>query len=754
MGRASTTATDTLGDIADPLSGPGSSPDETWCDWRVLLPVPLAGGFDYLGPPGLAAGTIVAVPLGARVLPGVVWARGDGHVAREKLKPIQGVFDAPALPEISRRFVDWIADYTLSPPGAVLKLVLSCPPALVPEEPEPVLAMAAGAVALFAPKGPVRPTAARMRVVGQAQAAPPLPALELARLAGCGVSVVRGLAEAGVLQTLWRSKAGPVPHYQPDHATVDLTADQARAAEALRGLVHAGTYRVALLDGVTGSGKTEVYFEAMAEALKAGRQVLMLLPEIALTAQWLDRFAARFGARPTQWHSRMTGLARRRAWRAVADGSARVVVGARSALMLPYPDLGLIVVDEEHEPAFKQEDGVHYHARDMAVVRGFLGEHPVVLASATPSLETMVNADRGRYRHLVLPKRIGGARLPTISAIDLRDTPPDRGQFLAHALVAEAAETIARGEQVLLFLNRRGYAPLTLCRQCGHRFDCPDCDAWLVEHRLARRLVCHHCGYSQRTPNVCPSCGGVDTLTPIGPGVERIAEEVAERLPTARVLLLTSDHLRGPGDLEAKMHQIRDGAVDLVIGTQLIAKGHHFPKLTLVGVVDADLGLGGGDLRAGERTFQLLTQVAGRAGRADRPGFVRLQTYDPDQPVLAALLAGDRDGFLAVEADERAARRLPPFGRLATVLISAPTAVLATDVANAMARVIPTCDGVRVLGPADPPLAVIQRRHRRRFLVMADRNVRLQPILRAWRDAVRVPSSVRVTVDVDPYSFL
>ncbi|MCB9958004.1 MAG: primosomal protein N' [Rhodospirillaceae bacterium] len=755
MGEAKTTDTDAAPDTdgADhkqAVKAPGDP-----AVWRVLLPVPLAGPLDYAGPPDLQIGAVVEVPLGSRRVVGAVWGPaepGDAAVPAARLKAIERVFEVPALPDTTRRFVDWMAGYTLAPPGQVLQMALSCPAALVAEEPEAVVALAADLPAEPAP--PFKWTAPRRRVVEQARELPAMPAAELARQVGCGVPVIRGLIEAGVLATHWRPRAAVPPRYRPGHAPADLSADQAAAASRLCDTVAAGGYSVTLIDGVTGSGKTEVYFEAIATALAGGRQVLVLLPEIALTAQWLERFEARFGAAPTQWHSRLTPLARRRAWRAAAEGTAKVVVGARSALMLPYPDLGLIVVDEEHEPAFKQEDGVHYHARDMAVTRAFLGEIPAVLCSATPSLETLVNVERGRYGQVVLPRRFGGAVLPEVAAIDLRADPPERGNFLSPPLLAEAAATLARGEQVLLFLNRRGYAPLTLCRSCGHRLRCPNCEAWLVDHRLGRRLVCHHCGYTRSVPPACPECGAVDSLTPIGPGVERIAEEVAAVLPEARTLLLTSDHLRGTADLADKMRRIRDGEVDVVIGTQLIAKGHHFPGLTLVGVVDADLGLAGGDPRAAERTYQLLSQVAGRAGRADRPGRVRLQTYDPDQPVLAALLSGDRDAFLEVEAAERAARHLPPFGRLAAIVVSAPTAAAADDAAQALARAAPRAPGLEILGPADPPLAVLQRRHRRRLLAKARREVRLQPILKDWLGRVRLPGSVRVTVDIDPYSFM
>jgi primosomal protein N' (replication factor Y) len=512
-------------------------------------------------------------------------------------------------------------------------------------------------------------------------------------------------------------------------------------------------FGVALLEGVTGSGKTEVYFEAVAEALARGRQALVLLPEIALSAQWLDRFAARFGVAPVAWHSDLTPARRRDVWRDVAQGRARVVVGARSALFLPFPDLGLIVVDEEHDASYKQEDGVAYHARDMAVVRAQLGKFPAVLASATPSLETLANVQAGRYRLLHLPARHGGAPLPEVGVIDLRRTPPARRSWLAPPLIEAVRQTLEAGEQALLFLNRRGYAPLTLCRACGHRLQCPNCTAWLVEHRQQGRLQCHHCGLVSILPHKCPSCGAEDQMVPCGPGVERVAEEATQRFPEARIALMASDTLTGPDAAARLVAQMARHEIDLLVGTQVVAKGHHFPMLTLVGVIDADLGLGGGDLRAGERTFQLLTQVAGRAGRAAHPGRVLLQTFQPEHPVIGALASGDAQRFYTTEANERRAAGMPPFGRLAALIVSGPDAARVDTTAAQLARQAPRGEGIEVLGPAPAPLAFLRGRHRRRLLLKTERRINLQDLLRPWLAAVKVPNAVRVQVDVDPYSF-
>ena len=533
-----------------------------------------------------------------------------------------------------------------------------------------------------------------------------------------------------------------------------LSVMQEEAAAKLRADVRAGVFSVTLLDGVTGSGKTEVYLEAVAEALRHGRQVLVLLPEIALSVQMLSRFEARFGTRPAVWHSELTPAQRRETYRAVAEGRADVVVGARSALFLPFAALGLIVVDEEHETSFKQEDGVIYNARDMAVVRAKLCAAPVLLVSATPSLETAENAAQGRYKKLDLPARHGGAAMPKVEALDLREAPPERGKFLSPLLLAAMRETLARGEQVMLFLNRRGYAPLTLCRICGHRLSCPNCSAWLVEHKSSPRLSCHHCGHTARRPAHCPSCEAEGSFVPIGPGVERIAEEVAEEFSGTEALVMASDVISGPAQAAEAARRIAEREVGIIIGTQMVAKGWHFPHLTLVGVVDADLGLAGGDLRAGEHTVQMLHQVAGRAGRAEAPGRVLLQSYDPSHPVIGALLSGDLPAFLEQEAALRRPGHWPPFGRLAALIVSAQDERLADQTARELARAAPRQPGVEVLGPAPAPIALLRGRYRRRLLLKTQREIAVQPLLRDWLAQVAVPRSVKLEVDVDPVSFM
>jgi primosomal protein N' (replication factor Y) len=642
-----------------------------------------------------------------------------------------------------------VAKYTLAPLGMVLRMMMSAQAAFDPPK------LRTGVRAVEGAPLPTRMTPARMRALELAGDGLIRPKSALAELAGCSVGVIDGLVASGNLVEVAIPQKG-FAQPKPVHRTTEFGDDQERAVHALRSAVDAQTFSVTLLDGVTGSGKTEVYFEAVARTLEQGRQALIMLPEIALTSQFMERFERRFGAAPVEWHSALSGPERGRIWCAAASGEARIVIGARSALFLPFSDLGLIVVDEEHDAGYKQDDRVHYQARDMSVVRGSIGKFPVVLASATPSIESHVNARTGRYRHLILPGRYSGATLPEISAIDLRREQPEKGRWLAPRLVDAVSETLAKGQQTLLFLNRRGYAPLTLCRKCGHRFECPQCTAWLVEHRFKNRLNCHHCGFSMPPPEKCPKCGEPEALVACGPGVERVAEEVSERFPDARVALLSSDLIPSLTEMRDAIQRIESGETDIIIGTQIVAKGHHFPNLTLVGVVDGDLGLAlGADPRAGERTFQLLHQVTGRAGRAFAEGRGLIQTHLADHPVMQAILSGDREEYLAREIEVRQRGLLPPYGRLAAVIVSAREKDVAERYARDVARRAPPSERISVLGPAEAPIFVVRGRHRWRLLVKAPREADIQGYLRAWLDAVPEPKGdLRLTVDIDPYSFL
>ena len=717
---------------------------------RCLVLNAALGPLDYKVPEGMVVGpgAVVECPLGPRTVIGIVWEAerlAGTEVPAEKLRPLRDVLPVPPLSAALRRLIEWTADYYVASLASVARMALSSGGAL---------------------KGPATMTEYRLtgglpeRMTPQREAA--LGALEgeqatireLAGIAGVSEGVLRGLVNHGALEPVEVDCDRPYPPARPDFVDIALSAQQREAADIISSAVRKAEFAPFLLDGVTGSGKTETYFEPVAEALRMERQVLVLLPEIALTENFLHRFEERFGAPPVLWHSSLKSTERRRAYRAVSEGSAQVVVGARSALFLPFARLGLIVVDEAHETSFKQEEGVRYNARDVAVMRGHFEQVPVVLASATPALESLQMAESGIYAKIDLPSRYGGAQMPTIETIDLTEEKPPQGMWLAQRLVDGIEARLERGEQSLLFLNRRGYAPLTLCRNCGFRYQCPNCSAWLVEHRFTSRLACHHCGHEAPAPKTCTECGEPDCLVACGPGVERIADEVAERLPQARVFVATSDTLNSPGRAAEFIAAVEAREVDVIVGTQLVTKGFHFPELTLVGVVDADLGLEGGDLRAGERTYQQVAQVAGRAGRGSKPGEVLLQTRHPDAPVIAALAAGDRDAFYSAETEMRREAGAPPFGRWASIIISSEDDGEAREAANRIGAFRPDVAECMILGPAPAPMALLRGRYRYRFLINARRSVQLQQVIRRWLAAIDHPPGVRVAVDIDPYSFV
>ena len=689
-------------------------------------------------------GDFVFAPIGKQMKLGVVWSLDEPEKERE-LKELAQVKAAKPLSPAMIRFVNWVARYNCAPVGMVLRMVVRSYKALDPS----------AIVTQYQPseRSGFKTTPARQKVLDLGG---PFPARasEIAARAGVSPGVVKGLAQAGGLTAQELQVDPPFNMPDPDHDGLDLSEDQFAASKELISQVQDATFNVTLLDGVTGSGKTEVYFEAVAEALRRGLQVLVLVPEIALTQAGLARFKARFGAEPAPWHSALGEAAKRRTWREVAQGRAKLVVGARSALFLPFARLGLIVVDEEHDTSYKQEEGVIYNARDMSVVRGMVEKACVILASATPSLESLVNARNGRYAHVVLPERPGAITLPEIDLVDLKDFPPEKGDFLSEPLISATRDVLERGEQALLYLNRRGYAPLIICRNCGEKLKSPDTDSWLVEHRASGRAMCHQTGFSMRMPKICPSCKAEESLTSVGPGVERVAEEAQRHFPQARIEVLSSDTAGNADTLRARLERMASGDIDILIGTQMVVKGHNFPRLTFVGVVDGDLSLVGGDPRAGERTYQTLVQVAGRAGRADKPGHALIQTHQPEHEALAALSAGDRDLFIEAELGMREMLGLPPYGRLASVIISGPDLQKTESFAKTYVSRAPRADGIEIMGPSEPPIGRLRGRFRRRILVQAGPVTDLSSYMALWQQNVSIPAKIKLQIDVDPQNFM
>ena len=716
----------------------------------VLTAQPIDRMLDYKAPGGgCHLGAFVEVPLGPRKVLGVVWGPGKSDWDYAKTRSVIRALDVAPMADEMRQFLQKAGDYTLTPMSAMLRLATRAPG--LGDAPSMRKVYRLGSVE------PTRMTDARTKVLDVLHEYGGLAFTlkEVADTAGVTSSVVKGLVKLGAVSEEDSPRDLPYPRLDPDYGSKELTEDQLVGAKVLREAVASGKYGTTLLKGVTGSGKTEVYLEAVAECLRKGRQALVLLPEIALTAEFLTRVEARFGMKPAEWHSGVTMTERRRCWRMVGQGEAQLIVGARSALFLPYRDLGLIVVDEEHDTSYKQEDGVLYNARDMTVLRASLNAAQVVLASATPSLESWANVEAGKYARVTLASRYGVAVMPKMSAIDMRIEDLPGSRWISPTLQKMVESRLKKGEQSLLFLNRRGYAPVTICRACGHQIGCDDCDATMVEHRFLKRLMCHQCGETKPMPSVCPSCEAVDKLAPVGPGVERMAEEAQALFPDARVATLSSDLYGSARALKEHIESIARGEADVIVGTQLVAKGHNFPKLTLVGVIDADLGLQGSDLRAAERTFQLMRQVAGRAGRADIPGEAVLQTFQPEHPVIGAILGGDEEAFWAAEAGERRAAGVPPYGRMAGIVLSSPNVHEVFDLGTQMARNDGPLRkiGAQVYGPAPAPIARIRGRHRVRLLVKAEKSAPLQQALAAWAAQFKLRGDLRMAIDIDPQSF-
>lgn len=719
----------------------------------VLLPLPFDEPFDYQTDNEVKIGQLVEVPFGAQKQVGMVYKLdASSNLEPVKIKKISKIFAFPPLSAKLIKFMEWVAEYNLAPRGMVLKMIISVRAVFEPS-PMTVLYKLSGKTLAEAR---LKNSDARWQVMDLLKHAP-YTRQEIAKGAGVGQSVIKTLIDAKILEPIYVENKREFLEPVGDYCKVNLNAEQQQAADLLCRKIGEG-FSVTLLDGITGSGKTEVYFEAVAKALDEGKQVLILVPEISLTTQWLGRFQKRFGVRPANWHSGLSLKERVDTWKAIAEGRVKVVVGARSALFLPYTNLGLMVVDESHDHSFKQEDFVNYQGRDMAVVRAKIEQIPLILSTATPDLETLVNVDEQKYDCVKLTSRYADAKLPEIKVIDLKKDRPQKGEWgvswLAPSLVKALEENLQKSEQSVLFLNRRGYAPLLICRDCGHRMQCPSCSAWLTEHKKSGVLMCHHCGYVDDIPNKCPHCGSEEGLTACGPGVERVAEEAMNRFPKAKVEILSSDNAGSFTAVSKIIERMERKEIDILVGTQIIAKGHHFPNLTLIGIVDADLGLMGSDLRASEQTYQLLSQVAGRAGRGEKSGQVFLQTVYPENNVLQAILNNDRNSFIEFEKTTRKLLHYPPYGKLAALIVSGSNSALVERVAANLGKTAPHTEHIEVLGPAQAPLYLLKDKYRYRLLLKTSRQINIQNVIKEWLAMNKIPNSVRVEVDIDPYSFM
>ncbi|MBQ6735905.1 MAG: primosomal protein N' [Alphaproteobacteria bacterium] len=725
---------------------------------KVLLPNVVNRGYDYRLNADAELGAFVRVTLMNRPYIGVIYGIGDGTIVPEKIKNVSQVFPWK-LSVADLQWIQKMSEWTLMAPGAVLRLIINVPDAFSPPKVEQLYSYNFDT-------SKSKMTESRQMVMDafELNDNEPMSINDIQSIARVTPSVVKTMIARGMLlPTLSRSVEQNFAYQYRDMGNIELNAEQRAAADKIGRCIEQGGFSVNLIDGITGSGKTQVYFDSVWRAYSAGRSVLLMMPEIALTTQFIKRFESRFGAPPVVWHSNLTAARRRDIWRGVVQGKIKIVVGTRSALFLPWQDLGLIVVDEEHDSSYKQEDMGNYHGRDMAILRAKLANFPVVLASATPSEETMHNIEIGRFGHLVLQLRYGGAELPQIETIDMREHRPDeyrvdaegedtRTGSLSPVLCQEIQNTLDNHQQVMLFINRRGFAPIVQCKKCGWVATCGDCSVGMTYHKRLGKLLCHMCGRTMGMPNVCPECGGEISMR--GAGLEKIEEEVKSRFPGVRTALVSSDTMMSRGALERLVAKMESGELDIIIGTQILAKGHHFPNLTLVGVVDADMGLFGTDFRIAEHTFQQLFQVAGRAGRGAIPGRVLLQTYQPNHPVLNAICAGNRDEFLRADMDARRAAKMPPFGQLIAIIVECQKESVLKKFCDDLAHAVPNVNGARIMGPVMAAVYVARNWYRMRFLVAGDARAHLQPLVQTWMSRVRVPANVRIKIDVNPVNFM
>lgn len=726
---------------------------------KVLIPNVINTGYDYRLTAPADVGWFVRCTVMNRQYIGVIVGPGDSNLSPSKIKPIIEVCNFGRMSNADIKWIYKMSEWTLMSPGAVLRLIINVPDAFNLPAVEQLYAYNFDA--------DCKMTDARQKVADafQSNDNDAMSVNDIQTIARVGHSVVKTMIKNGILIPIeTREKHNDLYNYKyTDTGTVKLNTEQQNAADTIATAINKNEFAVYLLDGITGSGKTQVYFDSALRAYNMGKSVLLMMPEIALTAQFMSRFEQRFGAPPVVWHSNLTAARRRDIWRGVANGSIKIVVGTRSALFLPWQNLGLIVVDEEHDTSYKQEDMGNYHARDMAVLRAKISNFPVVLASATPSFETLYNVARGKYNRLRLMSRFGGATLPKIETIDMREQRPEPYKTdansdteisgnLSPVLCAKISETLNQHKQVMLFINRRGFAPIVQCKKCGWVAQCPDCSVGMNYHKRLNKLICHMCGKMHDLPSVCPQCGNDVSMR--GAGLEKIEEEVAHKFPFAKTALVSSDTIMSREALERLVKKMENGEIDIIIGTQILAKGHHFPNLTLVGVVDADMGLFGTDFRAGEHTFQQLFQVAGRAGRGEFPGHVLLQTFQPEHPVITAICAGNRDEFMKSDMESRRAAKMPPFGQLVAVVIESDKEQTLHKYCKQLSDVAPVLKGGKIMGPIAAQIYQIRNWYRMRFLVSGDANANLQPIVRDWLNKIKQPANVRVKIDVNPQNFM
>jgi len=712
----------------------------------VLLPINIDRPFTYSSEEKLDIGTIVKVSFGKRELYGVVWEADKIEKKPDNIK-IKSIIEVVGegkdyiLPKDMVYFIKWISDYYLMPLGLVLKASL--------KQQFFQKKSRASYVLKINPKHQAKITEKQKIVLEEFKQNKIIDKRSLITKTGISNSIISRMIKNEIL--IEEEAHENITKINLD-TKIELNSDQLKASRAL--VKSTKNNEVVLLDGITGSGKTEVYLSAVNEILHQGDQVLILLPEITLTHDFVHNLKKRYKYQIAEWNSSLTENQRRNIWFGVLNKEIKLIIGARSSLFLPFKKLGLIIVDEEHDQSYKQEDGIIYNARDMAILKSKQLNIACILSTATPSVESYDNVLQNKFQRTSLKNRFHGTQLPSIKFIDMRKADKIKESFLPVEIVEDIKANYERGEQSLLFLNRRGYSPLSICSKCGVRVDCPNCDTWLVLHKNNSQYICHKCGHTEDTNKECKSCHSQNTIVPSGRGIERVDEEIARIFPEIKRMIFSSDYLNNPTDILSALEKIKNNEIGLIIGTQLVSKGYNFPNLTYVGVLDGDFGLELSDIRSAERTYQILNQVAGRAGRMKEDSVVKILTHMPEHPIIQSITNNQKEDFYNTELAIRKSAGMPPFSRLASIIISSSDKVLLLDYVRRLDKLKNTPKNIDVFGPIEAPLSKLRKKYRMRFLIRSPKNSHIQFYIERWLKTLKINPKIRVVVDVDPYNFL
>lgn len=720
---------------------------------QILLPIIFDKSFSYYVNDAfnIEVGDVVLVNFMNRNCYGIVTkVEEELEKSNFKMKTILAKDDELKISPNLIKLIEFAASYNLAPKGLFLKLAISILNSSKIKENSQVFCK----INKNPPQN-VKITPKRQEIIDLFGKKSEILLSEIVNLAKTSSSTVNSLVKNGILTKEIKKiaqKREKFPEIEPNLFKLkELSSDQQNAADFLNKKIAQNQHSVTLVDGVTGSGKTEIYFNVISKILKEkSGQILILLPEIILVNQLIKRFENIFNFKPQIWHSKINNNQKRDIFYALNNGEIEILISTRSAIFLPFSNLKLIIIDEEHEASFKQEDIVNYHGRDMAIARAKFENIPVILSSATPSLETFVNAKSGKYEHLILKSKFFNNKKTQIELVDMKNSDLEKGCFISKELEKEMQNCLENKKQILLFLNRRGYAPLTLCKSCGHKISCKDCSSYMSYHQSLNKLICHHCGSESKFNIACENCEEEDSFVTLGAGVERIHEEVKSLFPLSKTALMTSDSLNNQEESTKIIEKIINNEVDVIIGTQIIAKGHHFPNLSLVGIIDGDSSFNNANLRAGEKSFQLLTQVIGRAGREKHPAKIFLQSYNINNLVFKYIIEQNRDDFFNLEIQNRQIMQMPPFGKMIAIIFISKNEDLAINCGKMIVSHFPNQENIEIFGPAPMPISKIRKNYYYRVLVKSDKKLNIQKLINNIISSFKTPNQVRIKIDVDP----